>query len=289
MRVLVTGADGQLGRCLQDRLALTDHDWIALNRHDLDITNADAVTGRILDFRPDVIINAAAYTAVDKAESDEDAAWQINAQAVAHLASAADAVGALLIHVSTDYVFDGSAKTPYRESGAVSPLGVYGASKLAGEQAAAKAARYLIVRTAWVFSEYGSNFLKTMLRVGADRAELNVVADQVGTPTYAGDLASALLCLAEHDVASGVYHFAGGQACTWHEFAQAIFAEAEQIIPAFSRPAVHPISTSDYPTAAQRPAFSVLDDSALRELIPDVVADWQKALPAVVRRIASQN
>ena len=289
MKILVTGADGQLGRCLQDQLAQTQHTWIACNRDSLNITDALAVNAKVNDFKPDVIINAAAYTAVDKAENDEENAWAINAHAVGYLAAAANLVGARLLHVSTDYVFDGSATSPYKESDPVCPLGVYGASKLAGEQAAATADRFCTIRTAWVFSEYGNNFLKTMLRLAASRPELSVVADQIGTPTYAGDLASALIEIAEEEIPSAVYHFSGGRSCSWHEFADAIFGVAEKELSSFARPSVHPIGTSDYPTPAKRPAYSVLDDSSLRQCVAGAVGDWQAALPLVIKRVAAQD
>jgi len=284
MRILVTGADGQLGRCLQDQLGQTDHAWIACNRDSMDITDAQAVNTKIGDFKPEVIINAAAYTAVDKAESDEKTAWAINADAVGYLATAANMIGARILHVSTDYVFDGSATSPYKESDPVCPLGVYGASKLAGEQAAATANHFCVVRTAWVFSEYGNNFLKTMLRLAASRPELSVVADQIGTPTYAGDLAAALIGMAEEEIPSGVYHFSGGRSCSWHQFADAIFGVAANELSTFTRPEVLPISTSEYPTPAKRPAYSVLDDSLLRSVLPNAAGDWVQALPYVIGR-----
>jgi dTDP-4-dehydrorhamnose reductase len=289
MRILVTGADGQLGRCLQDLLNQTPYTWIACNRASLDITDALAVNLKINDFKPDVIINAAAYTAVDKAESDAKAAWAINAHAVGYLATAANLVGARLLHVSTDYVFDGSASSPYKESDPVCPLGVYGASKLAGEQAAATANRFCVVRTAWVFSEYGNNFLKTMLRLAASRTELSVVADQIGTPTYAGNLAATLIAMAEKETPSTVYHYSGGRSCSWQAFAETIFDVAEKELTSFTAPTVHPIGTIDYPTPAKRPAYSVLDDSLLRNVLPNAVGDWGHALPYVIERISSQK
>ncbi len=288
MNILVTGADGQLGRCLQDCLTTTGYQWTALGRQDLDITDGAAVSALVSKLKPDVIINAAAYTAVDKAESEQDKAWQINAEAVRNLATAANSLDALLIHVSTDYVFDGSAKTPYLETDPVNPLGVYGASKLDGELAARESNRHIIVRTAWVFSEYGNNFLKTMLRVGAERDELKIVADQVGTPTYAGDLAATLLRMAEESVASGIYHFSGGEACSWHAFADAIFKQQASLDTAYSVPRLVPIGTSDYPTPAKRPAYSVLNDTKLKQVLVNHSADWYSAIGRVIGRL-SQN
>ncbi|MGY8810611.1 MAG: dTDP-4-dehydrorhamnose reductase [Pseudomonadales bacterium] len=286
MKILITGADGQLGRCLQDCLGSSTHHWLALNRSGLDITNSVAVAAAVSQFKPDVIVNAAAYTAVDKAESNHDRAWAINAQAVEHLAAAANATDALLIHVSTDYVFDGSATTPYSETANLSPLGVYGSSKLDGETAAAKAQRHCIVRTAWVFSEYGNNFLKTMLRVGADRDELKIVADQVGTPTYAGDLASALLSMAEKGVPTGTYHFSGGEACSWWDFANAIFECARETGTLEKSPELTPITTQEYPTPAQRPQYSVLDNSKLNKALGAHTADWRSAVRKVLNNLS---
>lgn len=287
MKVMIAGAHGQLGRCLQDRLAGTDHEVVAVGRAELDITNTDAVSRFVSDTKPDVIINAAAYTAVDKAESERELAFAVNEGAVANLARAADQVGALLVHVSTDYVFDGTSSRPYQEADAVNPMGVYGESKLAGEQAARQAQRHLIVRTAWVFSEYGNNFLKTMIRLGRERDSLSVVNDQIGTPTYAGDLAAALVELAELQPANGVYHFKGGAACSWFEFAEAIFGVCSELSESFVSPEVSPIPASEFPTPAQRPAYSVLDGSKLVERAGICGGSWRRALTDVCRKVLS--
>lgn len=284
MKVMIAGAQGQLGRCLQDRLAGTDHEVVAVGRAELDITNADAVSRFVSDTKPDVIINAAAYTAVDKAESERELAFAVNEGAVANLAKAANQVGALLVHVSTDYVFDGTSSRPYQEADAVNPMGVYGESKLAGEKAARQAQRHLIVRTAWVFSEYGNNFLKTMIRLGRERDSLSVVNDQIGTPTYAGDLAAALVQLAELEPANGVYHFKGGAACSWFDFAQAIFDVCSEVSEGFASPKVRPISTAEFPTPAKRPAYSVLDDSKLAAAGIGS-GSWLAALTDVCRKV----
>ena len=289
MKIMIAGADGQLGRCLQDRLRESDHQWVAYNRLELDITDAASVDAAVKEYKPEVIINAAAYTAVDKAESERERAWAINATALDNLAYAADTIGALLIHVSTDYVFNGTATKPYTESESLAPLGAYGASKLEGEKSAAKARRHLIVRTAWVFSEYGNNFLKTMLRVGAERDELKVVADQIGTTTYDGDLAAALLLMAEKSVPTGIYHFSGGLPCSWWEFAEAIFrcAQQEGIVSVF--PKLTPITTDEYPTPAKRPQYSVLDNSKLQSALGTHTADWSLAIPLVLKKLGLQQ
>lgn len=247
MRVMVTGASGQLGKCLQGVLAGSGHEVIAVGHKELDITDRAAVDRFVDVKKPDIIINAAAYTAVDRAEEEAELAFQVNAQAVGNLADASNAAGAILIHVSTDYVFDGSSRTPYKETDSVNPMGTYGESKLAGEREAGRAQRHIIVRTAWVFSEYGNNFLKTMVKLGRERESLSIVDDQIGTPTYAGDLASALVSLGLDQPANGVYHFSGGDSCSWYEFASAIFATCAEVSNKFSEPAIMAIPSSEYP------------------------------------------
>lgn len=283
MRFLITGGEGQLGRCLSDRLKVTVHEFLALGRSGLDITDAQAVKAAVKSYHPDVIINAAAYTAVDRAETEPKLAWCINAEAVDYLAEAANAVGALLIQVSTDYVFDGQSSKPYIESDLVNPLCVYGASKLEGEEAATHSQRFLIVRTAWLFSEYGTNFVKTMLSLGAEREQLSIVADQLGMPTYAGHLADGLIKMAEAGVPSGVYHFAAGKACSWFEFAEAIFRVACNLLSTYRAPELSPIASTEYPTPAQRPSFSVLSSEKLETEIGSLGDGWMSALPEVIR------
>lgn len=287
MRVLLTGAGGQLGQCLQDRLAETGHDVLALSRTQLDITNADAVLSRVSAFAPAAIINAAAYTAVDKAESEPEEAWRINVEAVSHLASAANAVGALLVQVSTDYVFDGLSARPYCEADTPNPQTVYGKSKLAGECAAAGASKHLIVRVGWLFSEYGNNFLKTMVRLGVERDELSIVADQYGTPTYAGDLAAALIQLIPANPPLGIYHFSGGEICSWFEFAERIFAQAEAVLPHYRAPKISAIRSGAYPTPAKRPTYSVLSDGNLRAYLSSPTGDWGSAIDRVLVKLGT--
>jgi len=286
MKILVTGADGQLGRCLQDRLRMTAHDGLALNRNQLDITDRQAVEAAIEGFRPDVIVNAAAYTAVDLAESGPEIVRRVNAEAVGYLAEAANKVGALLVQVSTDYVFDGRTIRPYRESDPVNPLNVYGASKLAGEECAAGANRYFVVRAAWLFSEYGKNFLKSMLKLADGRETLQVVADQTGTPTYAGDLAATLIRVLEKGIPSGIYHYSGGRPCSWFEFSQAIFPHLGTHRPELQLPRVLPVTAAEYPSVASRPAYTVLDDAKLRACLPLATGDWELAIQQVISVLA---
>ncbi len=285
MKVLILGAEGQLGRCLQDQYRGSAVEMLAANRQDLDIVNREAVNRFFEVHQPTIVFNCAAYTAVDKAESDKATAYAVNAEAVGSLAHAANLVDATLVHISTDYVFDGSKGDAYEETDVVCPLGVYGASKLAGEREAAEAAKHYIVRVGWLFSEYGNNFLKTMLRLAETRNELSVVADQTGTPSYAGDLAVAINSLAFSEAPFGLYHFNGGTACSWYDFAVAIFQEAEEASASFSRPALKPIGAKEYPTEARRPAYSVLDDSKLCSQLSGGLGDWEKVLPKVVRSV----
>lgn len=277
MKVLLTGANGQLGRCFQDRLPA---DWhiLATDSAELDITDLEQVSKAVLAFAPDAIVNAAAYTAVDKAESDVALAERINAVGPSNLAVVAAQHGIRFVHVSTDYVFDGNARTPYTEDSPTNPLSVYGKTKLAGELAVSAAAPdAIIVRTAWVFSEYGNNFVKTMLRLGKDRDALSIVDDQRGCPTYAGDIAQAIIALLQQQAAGGIYHYVGDKEVSWFEFAEAIFAVAKQKAVLNKTPVLTPITTAQYPTPAHRPAYSTLAGGKIQALgIP--LSDWQRAL-----------
>lgn len=261
MKVLVTGANGQLGQCLQELAPnFQNVDFTFCSSIELDITQLSQIEDKFSELRPDFCINAAAYTAVDKAESESDRAFLINETAVGYLAKACKKYNTSLIHVSTDFVFDGAKNTPYQETDAVNPLGVYGQSKLAGEQRIQEILEsFYIVRTSWVYSDYGHNFKKTMLRLGKERGAVSVVNDQRGCPTHAIDLAQALLTIVnaknQKAVPFGIYHFCGNKEMTWYSFAIQIFEEAELKV------AVTPIPTSDFPTPAKRPAYSVLDRS----------------------------
>ncbi len=255
MKFLIAGAGGQLGRALQASVPVGST-CVAPAEADFDITNADQIAAVVAASGASHLVNAAAYTAVDKAETDAATAHRINAEAVAILAAAARAAGLGFIHVSTDFIFDGSASRPYQPGAAPNPLGVYGATKLAGEIAAGADA--LIVRTAWVYAAIGSNFMHTMLRLMASRDEVRVVADQIGTPTHAMGLARAIWSLAAAD-AKGVYHWTDAGVASWYDFAVAI-AEEALAVGLLERPvSVVPIRTEDYPTPALRPAYSVLD------------------------------
>lgn len=266
MKLLITGANGQLGQALQRAQAMMggDIDILAVSRAELDIGDADAVAAFVDAAKPDLLINAAAYTAVDKAESDIDAAFRINGDAVGYLSRAASAVGARFVHVSTDFVFDGEAGRPYRSDAPTAPLGVYGASKRRGEELAGAGA--LIVRTAWVYGGHGNNFVRTMLRLMAERDELRVVADQIGTPTWATSLAQAIWKLVAAD-ARGIYHYTDSGAASWYDFAVAIQEEALAIGLLDRAIPVLPIPSSAYSTPARRPHYSILDKEATSALI----------------------
>ncbi|MEM9201459.1 MAG: dTDP-4-dehydrorhamnose reductase [Actinomycetota bacterium] len=281
-RVLVTGGNGQVGRSISE--LVDDERFAALDititdRTACDITRVESVQHAIDRFDPEVIINTAAYTAVDAAESDADAALQANCDGVAHLAAH---TGRRLIHLSTDYVFDGSKNGWYVETDPVAPLGVYGNSKWRGEQAAAANPDHLILRTAWVYAAHGHNFVRTMLRLGAERPELRVVADQVGCPSSAHDIADALLQLVATD-ATGTFHLAGADETSWHGFATAIFDHAGFDV------TVDAITTADYPTPAPRPANSRLDCTALDSHTGVRLPSWQMSLPGVIDTILAND
>lgn len=284
MKVLVTGSNGQVGYCLVQQLRQQNADFLALNRDQLDITQRQAVWQTVSDYRPDVIINAAAHTAVDKAESEAEQAFAINRDGAAYLAEAAQQIGAAMLHISTDYVFDGQATQPYTETDATAPQGVYGQSKLAGEQAVlAACSRSIILRTAWVFGEHGHNFVKTMLRLGRERDSLGIVSDQHGAPTYAGDIAAALLHIAHHITQGkpteyGIYHFSGKPYVSWYQFAEAIFQQAQQQGILANTPQLLAIATPDYPTPAKRPANSCLQLDKIQQAFGISPSDWQQAL-----------
>ena len=292
MKVLVLGSKGQLGRCLSDQFNSTEHELICTSREEIDIADLDATKLKIAEIKPCVVINASAYTAVDKAEEDWRIADLINHLAVANIANACTEVGCWLIHVSTDYVFDGTANEPYRETDITNPQSVYGTSKLNGEYAIqSSGCKYLIVRTAWVFSEYGNNFLKTMLRLGADRDELSVVGDQVGCPTYAQDIAKAIVHMLDYLVDEnivGVYHFCGYEQCSWFEFGNEIFQKAGEL--GFSTPSnLRSISTLEYPTAAMRPGYSVLDSHKALKVFGILSSNWRAGIPKVLIKLQMEK
>jgi dTDP-4-dehydrorhamnose reductase len=256
-----------------------------------DFDRPTALAALVRRLAPDVVINAAAYTAVDRAEHEIDAAFRINAEAPTVLARACADTGALLVHYSTDYVFDGNATRPYREDDPPAPLGVYGASKRAGEDAIrASGARHAILRTAWVYAAHGQNFLRTMLRLAGERDVLRVVADQIGTPTPAAWIAEATAQLLRQGVpASGTWHLVAAGTTSWHGFAQAIMDEAQALGLLARVPQVLPITTAEYPTPARRPAYSVLDTTRLQREFGIVPPDWREGLRTTLRALAVRS
>lgn len=286
MKVLISGSTGQLGRALQAS-APAGAELIALPRADFDLEDMVAASRKVEDISPDLLVNAAAYTAVDKAESDVERARAINAGGPRALAMAAASIGARFVHVSTDFVFDGQSPLPYSPDAPTAPLGVYGQTKLEGEQAVAAAhPAPLIVRTAWVYSAQGNNFVKTMLRLMAERDEVRVVADQIGTPTHASSLARAIWSL-DAAGATGIYHWTDAGAASWYDFAVAIQEEALAIGLLSRTIPVVPIRTSDYPTPAIRPAMSVLDKNK-SWAITGPAAHWRAELRLMLAEMKEQ-
>ena len=288
MNILVTGANGQLG-CEMRRLgAVSPNNYIFTDVAELDITNADAVMYVAKHHSIDAIINCAAYTNVDKAESDEATAELINATAVANLAAAIKEVGGTLFHVSTDYVFGSEGNTPRTEDMPLNPLGVYGRTKLHGEQAILESGcKALIFRTAWLYSEFGNNFLKTMLRLTAEKEQLNVVFDQVGTPTYAGDLALAIFSIIEAGVYEGnegIYHFSNEGVCSWYDFAVEIAAAAGN-----TNCRINPCHSSEFPSPVTRPPYSVLDKTKIKNTFDIDIPHWRESMEYCIKRIKATN
>jgi dTDP-4-dehydrorhamnose reductase len=289
-RILLIGANGQLGRELARTLTPLG-EVIGADRQTIDLSDAAGMQQTILAVKPDLIVNAAAYTAVDRAETESELAYLINATAPTILAETACQLNADLIHVSTDYVFDGRKNTPYLEEDPTNPIGVYGKSKLAGEQGIEQRCdRYLILRTAWVYGTYGKiNFVKTMLRLGAQREEVRVVVDQIGSPTWAEDIASAIARLVGNSAPTGVYHFTNSGVASWYDFASAIFAEAERLGFPLKVQRLVPIATSEYPTPAQRPAYSVLSTKKISAVLDTYPQHWRSGLQQMLAQLFSQE
>lgn len=289
MKIVVTGCKGQVGTELLRQGEAAEYVMVGMDADLLDITDPGAVEAAIVSHKPDAVINAAAYTAVDRAELDADAAFAVNRDGPANLAKVCADLDISLVHYSTDYVFDGSKKGAYVESDPVSPLGVYGQSKLAGEQAVRqKCVKHLIFRTSWVFSAHGHNFVKTMLRLGAEREELGVVGDQYGKPTAAAEIARVSLdVLAARQSRWGVYHLAQPEVINWHGFAEAVFAEACSQGVALKMANVKSIGTVDYPTPAKRPANSELDCRRLESTFGVTIRPWRESLAEVIKELRS--
>lgn len=295
MRILVTGTEGQVARALAERAGPHGVTVTLVGRPDLDLADPASVGAALSRSEGDVIVNAAAYTAVDQAESEPDAAQAINAVGAGAVAEAARRKGVPVVQISTDYVFEGTGERPFREEDPVAPIGVYGRTKLAGEQAvAAMHPDHAILRTAWVYSPFGKNFLKTMLRVAATRDELTVVADQHGSPTNALDIADGVIAVCRNLLARpddpslrGVFHMAGAGYTTWAAFADEIFAISARLGGPSAR--VRAIATADYPTPARRPANSRLDCAKLKAAHGVSLPLWQQSLPACLERLLREG
>ena len=280
--IIVTGANGQLGREIRDlEKAYPSIRFYFFSREELNIGDDAQVEKIFTEIQPRFCVNCAAYTAVDKAESETEKAFLINALGAQNLAESSSKHNTRFIHISTDYVFDGNASEPYKEDHPTNPMGVYGASKLEGERLSLEAAPdCIIIRTSWVYSVYGNNFVKTMLRLLHAKPELNVVADQLGTPTYAHDLANAIMhIITTNNWVAGIYHFSNEGITTWFEFAKEIgsLSNADCI--------VHPIATSQYPTAAQRPQYSVISKEKIKSIYDLNLLDWKESLSNCIERM----
>nr|WP_321381964.1 dTDP-4-dehydrorhamnose reductase [uncultured Vibrio sp.] len=289
MRLLITGGNGQVGYCLTKRLSEFDNATVlSPDKEELDITNQDAVKSIVQAFKPTIIINAAAHTAVDRAEEEVELSYAINRDGPKFLAEAAQEVDAAILHISTDYVFEGNKDGEYCENDITNPQGVYGASKLAGEREVARVCeKHIILRTAWVFGETGNNFVKTILRLGLNKDSLSIVGDQLGGPTYAGDIADALIQIAEQiangeSVDYGVYHYSGLPHVSWFEFADVIFDAAIDKGLLDKKPNLTSITTAQYPTPAKRPSNSRMSTKKVNDTFSIEASDWKVAVTKIL-------
>ena len=282
MNILITGCNGQLGNKMQLlEKDFSEHQWFNTDVEELDITDQLAIEQFIQENQIDGIVNCAAYTAVDKAESNKELCTSLNTVAPAYLAAAVDKRGGWMIQISTDYVFDGTKHTPYVETDTPCPDSVYGSTKLAGEFGVQKfCRRSMIIRTAWLYSTFGNNFVKTMLRLGKEKTELGVIFDQIGTPTYARDLAKAIMAAIAQGIQPGVYHFSNEGVISWYDFTKAIHR-----IAGITSCHVRPLHTAEYPTPAKRPAYSVLDKTKIKETYNIEIPYWEESLKECIEKL----
>lgn len=284
MNILVTGCNGQLGNEIQllER-EYPQHQWYNTDVQELDITDVNAIRQFVLEHQIDGIINCAAYTAVDKAEEQEELCTKLNAEAPAYLASAVGSRGGWMIQISTDYVFDGTSHVPYVEDDDTCPNSVYGRTKLVGELNVQKLCeKSMIIRTAWLYSTFGNNFVKTMIRLGKERSELGVIFDQIGTPTYAHDLAHVIMTVVRKGIVPGVYHFTNEGVISWYDFAKAIHR-----IAGIETCHVRPLHTAEYPTPARRPHYSVLDKTKIKKVYGIEIPYWEESLRDCIEKLKS--
>jgi len=282
MNILITGCNGQLGNEMQLLEAqYPQHEWFNTDVQELDITNQLAVEQFVAQNKIDGIVNCAAYTAVDKAEDNKELCTTLNTVAPAYLAAAVEKRGGFMVQISTDYVFDGTKHTPYVETDTPCPNSVYGSTKLAGEIGVSKfCKRSMIIRTAWLYSTFGNNFVKTMIRLGKEKPELGVIFDQIGTPTYARDLAQVIMTAIEKGIQPGVYHFSNEGVISWYDFTKAIHR-----IAGITTCHVRPLHTAEYPTPAHRPHFSVLDKTKLKQAYGIEIPYWEESLAACIHQL----
>ena len=291
MRIVVTGADGQVGYALTSQPRVDGVEIVGLNRRSADVCDASSMQGKLNRLRPNILVNCAAYTAVDRAETDQAAAFSVNVKGPAILAQWCARNEAVLIHLSTDYVFSGAEGQAWSEDDPFTPINIYGRSKAEGEDAVrAAGARHVILRTSWVYAAWGHNFVRTILRLASEREEISVVDDQWGRPTAASDIADAIIRVANRirgpSPAFGTFHFANSGATTWRRFAEAILDRATDILP--RRPRIMPIASTDYPTPARRPLNSVLDTRRYENTFGAIPRPWQSALSEVVAQLSDQ-
>ena len=286
MRILVTGSNGQLG---SEMVALqpqeTHYQWFNLDINELDITDKNAVEQFVVNNKIDGIINCAAYTNVDKAEEDVALCYKVNRDAPQYLAQAIEKVGGFIIHISTDYVFDGTNNIPYTEQDKPNPVTIYGKSKIEGEQYVCESCKqHIIIRTAWVYSSYGKNFVKTMIKLGKEKSSLGVIFDQIGSPTYARDLAKAIITIVNQGIKPGIYNFSNEGVISWYDFTKHIHQLAN-----ITSCKVVPIHTADYPTLAQRPHFSVLDKTKIKNTYNIEIPYWRDSLEECIQLLEQQK
>ena len=286
MRILVTGSNGQLGsEMVALQLQETHHQWFNLDINELDITDKNAVEQFVVNNKIDGIINCAAYTNVDKAEEDVALCYKVNRDAPQYLAQAIEKVGGFIIHISTDYVFDGTNNIPYTEQDKPNPVTIYGKSKIEGEQYVCESCKqHIIIRTAWVYSSYGKNFVKTMIKLGKEKPNLGVIFDQVGSPTYARDLAKTIITIVNQGIIPGIYNFSNEGVISWYDFTKNIHQLAN-----ITSCKVAPIHTADYPTLAQRPHFSVLDKTKIKNTYNIEIPYWRDSLEECIQLLEQQK
>lgn len=290
MKILITGKNGQLGHELQKTFP-ADLECLACNRDELDITSVENINSVVSEFRPDIFINTAAYTAVDKAEEEQDLAFQVNAESVQNIISVIRPAGVKLVHVSTDFVFSGDSSSPYTPDAPTAPVGVYARSKAAGENILRNEYpdNSIIIRTSWLYSSHGNNFVKTMLRLMGERDSLSVVSDQAGTPTWAGELAKAIWSFCKLNIPGGIFHWSDAGVASWYDFAVAIQEEALQMGLLERAIEIIPIRTADYPTPAKRPSYSVLDKQSTWDIIGFRSPHWRVSLRNMLMELKNKS